>query len=89
MTLDDVLHLAGCVANATEPSDPFRAGEARVLAKWIIKNLGHDQSLDTETPEVYPGEIIITREMVGCYSPDKAMQAARGIIIAAEKARGP
>lgn len=86
---DQRTHLehALCFARAAL-ADRLTASTERVMAQWLVDNLGRSAKLDADRPEVYPGEVIVTRELVGRYTPDEAMLVAKAIILAAEQAKG-
>lgn len=58
------------------------------LAVWVREMFGEAQPCGQISPEVYPGEVIITREMVGVYEPREAIAIAVDIIRSAEQAKG-
>lgn len=57
------------------------------LARAIVELFGEAQPCGQIEPEVYPGEVIITREMVGRYTPREALAAAVAIIRGAIQAQ--
>lgn len=56
-------------------------------AVWIIDMFGEAQPCGQPEPEVHPGQLIITRDMVGTYTPEEAIAVAAMIIRGAEEAR--
>lgn len=77
MTLDEAIALA----RTHEP-------DGKLLARYLLEIFGEAQPCGQISPEVYPGEVIITREMVGIYSPAEALAIAADIVRGAEEAQG-
>ena len=75
MTLDEAL------------AEAKRRPGTDVLAVWVRETFGLLPGCGQISPEVYPGEVIITREMVGIYQPDEAIAIAVAVIRGAEQAK--
>lgn len=59
----------------------------KMCARWVVETFGEDMPCGMPEPEVYPGAVIITRDMVGQWEPDDAIALAKLIIVGAERAR--
>lgn len=64
-----------------------REDGAKLLAQAVIDLLGVEQPCGAPEPEAYPGEVYITREMSGRWSPDDAQWLGVAMLRAAEKGR--
>ena len=89
MRLNNILAIARLVA-----ADPQAPTLERQCADYIVNLFGEPARLPPDVAlEVYgaspdqPGQIILTREMVGVYTADEALAVARMLVAAAEQAR--
>lgn len=88
--LAELIATSRCVlaAHANKLVRPTEEPHAVTLAKGVITLFGECAPCGQISPEVYPGEVIITREMVGIYNPTDALAVAATIIRSAREAQG-